>query len=157
MGIDIHGWTIIRPYKNDKSYWRKVINIDGIVGRNSSMFDYLFGIGGYGYFKPVAENRRLPKELPKDIDPLLKGELLEESKDNIGISWLDWTEIKKIKWNKKPDGMMSDRINKELLRNDIKKRRLALAGDWGLLFKIMKSLAQKYGDENVRIIVWFCN
>lgn len=35
------------------------------------------------------------------------------------------------------------------------RRRDALERDWALLFRLMEALAGRYGDESVRMVVWF--
>lgn len=34
-------------------------------------------------------------------------------------------------------------------------RRDALGSNWRLLFRLMESLGERYGDENVRLVAWF--
>jgi hypothetical protein len=34
-------------------------------------------------------------------------------------------------------------------------RREALSPDWSLLFRLMEELAQVYGENRVRLVVWF--
>jgi len=55
------------------------------------------------------------------------------------------------------------REKKELRKDNIVyklekiKRKDALSNDWKALFELMEVLAKRYGDENVRLVVWFDN
>jgi len=45
----------------------------------------------------------------------------------------------------------------KLYRIEKIKRKDALSRDWEILFELMEVLAKHYGDENVRLVVWFDN
>jgi hypothetical protein len=40
-------------------------------------------------------------------------------------------------------------------RSEKLKRKDALSDEWRMLFKLMKALAGQYGDDGVRLVVWF--
>jgi hypothetical protein len=46
-------------------------------------------------------------------------------------------------------------INGKIYRSERMKRGDVLGSDWRTLFKMMEALAEQYGDDHVRLIVWF--
>jgi len=49
------------------------------------------------------------------------------------------------------------RKENKIYRMEKLKRKDAISSDWQLLFELMEVLAKVYGDEGVRLIVWFDN
>jgi hypothetical protein len=53
-----------------------------------------------------------------------------------------------------PDGSEWE-IGERIYRAETLRRRDALTPDWQMLFSLMETVARKYGDESVRLVVWF--
>ena len=68
--------------------------------------------------------------IPEGIQPELKEELEKESA-GADTRWISWKEIKEIK------------------------NMMKISGDWAPLFELTEILAKHYGDEDVRMVVWF--
>ena len=67
-------------------------------------------------------------------------------------SWLTWTEIDRIDWEKpaettEPMGLSA--VDHTATRGE------ALTEPWQLLLDLMRRLAQDYGGDNTRLVVWF--
>jgi hypothetical protein len=105
------------------------------------------------HFRPLAPDRGFPS----DPSPVLAEDMAQLrpflSSGEIGhASWLTWTEIDRIAWDepaatREPVGLSSV--------DHITTRREALGEPWILLFDLMRRLAQDYGEDNVRLAVWF--
>ena len=159
MSVGISGWVEVRclpagyrPW-HPAPPWTAVITVGGILDQNSDMFGSLFGVRNVSRFRPLAPDRGFPSdpspELAEDmaqLRPFL-------SSGEIGHpSWLSWTEIDRIDWDEpaettEPVGLASV--------DHIATRREALSEPWILLFDLMRRLAQDYGEDNVRLAVWF--
>ena len=129
------------------------MNVGSIVDQNSDMYGSLFGVRNVSLYRPLAPDRGFPTDLSlvvadqvEQLQPLLvTGEIRH-------ASWLTWTEVEEIDWNElaqttEPVGLSSV--------DQIATRRDALTAPWMLLFDLMRRLAQDYGGDNVRLVVWF--
>lgn len=129
MGTDIQGWVEIPKF----DIWRGVIKVDGLLYRNYSMFEFLFGVRNRSFPNPIAEKRGLPSDLSWEVreDHLF----LEVAHSH---SWITWEELSTIRWEQVSD--------------------VKLSSDWQLLFTIMTTLAEQehIGRTKIRLIVGFC-
>jgi hypothetical protein len=129
MGTDIQGWVEIPKF----DIWRGVIKIDGLLYRNYSMFEFLFGVRNRSFPHPIAEKRGLPSDLSWEVreDRLF----LEAAHSH---SWLTWEELMVMQWQQVPG--------------------VEVSSDWQLLFTLMNTLAQEehIGLKKIRLIVGFC-
>ena len=166
MGCDIHGWVEValpkhiihvlnrvlnhfelekvalpRYLKDNDKYrlWVPVLQIDYVVGRNYCMFGNLFGVRNYKLFEPIAAGRGIPD----DVSDLVRNDYEGWGPDAHSESFITYKEVKSIDWNEK--GKVGV------------KRKKCLTEDWKMVFKVMKFLAREYGDDNVRLVVWFDN
>ena len=151
MGCDIRGWVIVNQGKiSNRNFWCPIVKIDNLIHRNYDMFGCLFGVSNYANFKPIAEGR----SLPKDLDSLYTF-LRSESEDFYSTTWINWKEIKKINWDEKSEKPITNKKVYWRVKGKKIQRKDALSSDWKLLFDLMKRLAKDYGDENIRLVVWF--
>ena len=126
MGIDVHGWVLVR-YTGGR--WESIIKIDPLFVRASPAFDWLI----------KAAHEGLPF---MDVDvappPLSENEPVAAKEQEIGYNltalddqaWISWTEIRALDWS-------------------------AATEEMHFLLALMQVLAQGYGPENLRLIFWF--
>ena len=173
MGCDIHGFLeIVTDYKYADC-------VHGIPDdRSYDMFGLLAGVRNYADCKPISETRGLPEKLSWQA----KESLEKWGLDAHSKSWLTVKDFKNHDWElESTDGRISTidkETGKELSKSsythlmddpeEVKKRNVELkyltrkAKDlipfaWKCFIDYMKALAEKYGDENVRIVFWFDN
>ena len=174
MGIDIHGWVEFRSH----DAWWGTIDVGNILPRNTAMFESLFGVRNVYGFKPVASKRGIPD----DASDLVIEKFLEYD-DNRYPSWITYEEVKGVEWNEEIVSIQICRygawyfhstprtirdmewneggIGKRYEQDGHKyrfikvKRQLFVDREWELVFKWMGDLVELYGEENVRLVVWF--
>ena len=159
MSVVIDGWVEVqwlppgyRPW-HPSPPWTAVITVGSILDQNVDMFGSLFGVRNVSRFRPLAPDRGFPSdpslvlaEEISELQPFL-------ARREIGhASWLTWAEIDRIDWEEpaettEPVGLSSV--------DHVATRREALSGPWILLFDLMRRLAQDYGSDHVRLVVWF--
>lgn len=145
MGCDIHGWVEARPFATSKisDDWYSYINAENVLGRNYDMFAKLFGVrlevveqrSGQKVIS-IASQRGLPEygKYQKDSPHVTIDDYREWEGDAHSVSWISYKELQKA-----------------LLENDFHDDRMKA------LFEMMTSLSKLYGEENVRLVVWFDN
>ena len=141
MGCDIHGWVEVRPYRSGRDYWRSVVNIN-YWERNYLIYARLFGVRNSFGVIPIAASRGLPitskyaneEPEPRDID------VQKWEGDGHSHSWILFTEF---------EDDLQEIIKPYKHYNNYDK--------WWRLYQIMSLLAEQYGKDNVRIVVWFDN
>jgi len=155
MGCDIHGWVEVK--KDYLDWWIGIIKIDWIADRNYTMFACLANVRNYDNVKPISE----PKGIPKDVSDEAKEDIEGWGVDGHSHTWLTWKEIKEYDWynNKYYEHRVieftKDGIKK--VKPEWKSMKEAISSGWQLLFDLMERLAKEYGDENVRLVIWFDN
>lgn len=159
MGVDIHGWVEVRRIYRDRWQWNMpadwiaVVAIGGLLARNYDMFGCMFGVQNPSKFVPIAPNRGFPDDPSLVVqDDIARLQRLIATREIHSASWITWSEIKQVDWSTPaqvsgPIGLSST--------DHVAKRREAIERDWLLLFDVMRRLAREYGDENVRLVVWF--
>ncbi len=106
--------------------WDGIIKASHLMYRDYYVFGALFGIRRLG-LTPAAERRGLPEDSSREVKDDLK------SWDKIAApSWITWQELQSVAWDEHPPHDW-----------------------WLLLFKLMQDLADRWGSENVRLVVWF--
>ena len=137
MGTSIRGWIEIGDPEEQK-YWDGIVKIGGFLDRNYKNFAYLFGERNNFDFKPVAAMRGLPE----NISPEAK----RDHQENPGHSesWIGWWELEAMQWTHDANGSW-------IAPNE----QVVLTDDWKLAFDFMKMLADYYGKNYVRWVVWF--
>lgn len=181
MGTDIDGWVEFK----DHDHWYGVVNIHSLIHRHYDMFGCLFGVRNFAGFVPVAEKRGLPSDISFEIkhDPSHTSahshtwimweeirsinwdepaEMLDQrvhyyQRDENG----EWKLVMKVAEGYprqiKVDKEQAVEIDAILYKVERMVRRDALVYQWEFLFKMMEMLAERYGDDNVRLVVWFDN
>jgi hypothetical protein len=134
MGTDCYGWVEVRDPTTPASaapgfpnWWSGVIRINDIVERDYRVFGYFFGVRN-PFDAAVAGRRGIPVQLSE--------EALADAADPTDMhaaSWLLWSEVQASDW----------------------RSMVELTPGWGLLFSLMEQLAAHFGDERVRLVVWF--
>jgi hypothetical protein len=66
-------------------------------------------------------------------------------------TWVTWSELKVINWQEKAH-LPLDETNP---LSELPTRQDVVTPGWAALFRIMEILAHEYGDERVRLVVWF--
>ena len=128
MGCDIHGWVEVKHH-GVQSFDYKVVDIN-FINRNYTIFGYLFGVRG-DCEHPIAPKRGLPS----NVSSYVAEESEDYGTDGHSHSWISLKEI-----------------NNALLKEEIE-----FTSDWQLLFSLMEKLGNYYGEDNVRLVVWFDN
>jgi len=145
MGTDIHGWVEVNQ-SAAPSNWQGIIRITWLIQRNYPMFGSLFGIRNLYAFRPLAAERGFPPDVSNGV--------LEDAQNMgaVGITWLAYTEVQQIDWEEygQPIIMKATGMLPEAHR-----RKECVTDDWDLLFAMMRMLAARAGDEQVRLIAWF--
>lgn len=162
--------------------WYGVIMVASLVDRNYDMFSSLFGVTGHSIrFTPVAPGRSLPLDISEEAG----NDYLTWDDCVMGETWISWMEIQEIDWDEEavdgrpheyvPDGSgglvfarksapsSADaivegntwQVGESVFRVEKVARRESLRRDWQLLFRLMEDLAAEYGDDSVRMVVWF--
>ena len=146
------------------------------------MFSSLFAAAyGSAQFRPVAANRGLPLDISEQAsdDYLTWDCVMGETWVSLQeIQKVDWDEQavdrRPRKYEANSSGQMvyvgessdplptdmieegsSWQVGKTLFKIERASRRKSLRRDWQLLFRLMGELAADYGDENVRLVIWF--
>jgi uncharacterized protein YbdZ (MbtH family) len=185
MGTDIHGYIEFRLV-DTLQYWRGVINIGPMAERYYHLFGYLFGVRGPGdKFLPVAPGRGMPPYVAEETELAFQSCEGEEAtwigwrefRDAIaaGQSIHAYQQSKngelqaiEKQWSQaRPDYFSA--IEQDQLKQGlgIKKDRylyryeedgpLPLGPGWQLIVELGDRLAQHYGEERVRLVVWFAS
>jgi hypothetical protein len=173
MGTDINGWVEIKPY----TIWQGVIKINSILGRNYIMFGCLFD--EKHYFESVASHKPTNKSSEVLYDGGVHHVWSEQCLTYTQIKNINWSElsIEMMEHVYVRDGFdelhliagyeLSDddytRLQKDtcfekgclIFKLEKIQRKDCLTPDWLRLFEFMRLLAEEFGEENVRLVVWF--
>ena len=145
MGVLIHGSVEIRNTCLDKDRdgkdWWAVINAGILLDQSYAMYGSLFGIRNTTTFVPAAPSRGLPEDISEEV----KGDAVGEGFHS--YTWITWEELQAIDWDEV--GLIYGA--EQILRRD------ALGESGSLLLELMKPLADRYGGQCVRLVVWFDN
>lgn len=134
VGVDCYGWVEVndprlhRPTQARIPKWSAVICIDEVVDRNYAVYGFFFNV----YNHPdtaIASRRGLPshpsEHVEADTAPL--GNTLTAA------TWILWSEVLASHWQ----------------------ASITLSAGWSLLFGLMERLAADYGNDRVRLVIWF--
>ena len=185
MGTDIHGYIEFRLH-HTVGIWCGAINIGPMAERYYNLFGYLFGVRGSGdKFLPIASDRGIPPDVA-EVTALafqsFEGEEAtwigwREFRDAIAAGhsihayqqskYGELRAVEKQVSLVEPDYFTA--IEQERLRQglDVKKDRyiyryeddgpLPLGPGWQLIVDLGDRLAQHYGEERIRLVVWFAS
>jgi len=185
MGTDIHGYIEFRM-QHSFEYWCAAINIGPLAERYYNLFGYLFGVRGPGdKFLPVAAGRGMPPHIAEETDLVFQsfgGEKptwigWREFRDAIVASYSihayrqdtngQLREIEKQFSLAKPDYFTTGEQEQLRQGSDVKKDGyiyqyeddglLPLGPGWQLIVELGDLLAQHYGEDRVRLVVWFAS
>ncbi|MGH7868712.1 MAG: hypothetical protein ACREP9_14050 [Candidatus Dormibacteraceae bacterium] len=142
MGTDIMGWAEVQTPELGR--WFGVVYVRSLVERNYSLFGCLFGYRQQCDAEPLAPNRGIPdsmsREVRRDLERVIPG-----------ATWVSWSELADVVTS----GTSSDRDGQsehEALRQTIGE---SMTPGWNTLFQFMRILAERYGPDQVRLVVWF--
>lgn len=107
-------------------WWTGVVKIDGLTIVAPEVTSLLFDIDNLKAVKPIAARKGLPKTLSFEAE-----HAIEEDKDSFGETWLTPNEL-----------------NKAFEVKEVKE-------GWSLIFYMMDTLVAIYGEDRVRLVVWF--
>ena len=130
MGCDIHGWVEYRfEYGDGKvSQWHTGIHAGNILDRNYEMFAKIFGVRGENDEEGEFGCRGLPRKLSWRVDEEYK----KGAADYHSETHCTAKELFSVqKESEDPD--------------------------WNVLFVLVFVLTSFYGEDNVRLVVWFDN
>jgi hypothetical protein len=178
MGCDIHGFVEVRDvrpetlsqYSNGYNpTWEVIISAGDFLGRNYNLFGVLAGVRWYDSswdWEPIAMLRGLPDDSNWRIKDDNRYYDKNEGKfipnpDMHSQTWMLLSEIEAFDWNKK----IETAIWNPEFRNDetvepIIKKQVSLydyCDDFKTIRALMETLVSIYGDENVRLVIWFDN
>jgi hypothetical protein len=146
MGTDISGWVeVIHERSDGYRQWLGVIKIDWVVDRSYGMFGNLFGHRNEGEFAPIAASRGLPADASDEVQYALV------YYNVVDPTWILWSEITAIDWEEEGQ---SDTIGGVEFGHRVRREETLTSG-WSTLWDLMEVLADRYGDSNVRLTVWF--
>lgn len=186
MGCDIHGFVEIRPYPKRNNDWTGLFAIDYILSRNYDLFGLLFDVRNYSHFVPVAARRGLPEDVSeeaseecgswgmaahsksyityfeiKDIDWSLETDEIADwisvyENEKLFSVFMDWSGLSRDEFRRLHMGEIIEKDGK-IYKCEKTKYISAKDSNWNNLVAIMRILADKFGMENVRLVVWFDN
>ena len=158
MGADIYGWVEVREPNSE--WWYAAIRISHIVDRYYGMFASLFGVrnGGQestedGRFRAIASGRGAPP----GASEYYRREW-DEHEGGVGETWVLWSELTAFDWEEEGSKYVDEQgyVYAEPWPGRRRERRGDhLDGGWATLFRMMQALAVQFGEENVRLAVWF--
>ncbi|WP_328873947.1 hypothetical protein OHT76_29870 [Streptomyces sp. NBC_00287] len=146
MGCDIHGRVECRSGHGARDYdeddWDCAIDLELLYhGRNYASFGCLFGVRNGWDCPPLAAGRGLPEDASTPTRRAF------DDPDWHSPSWIGWDELQRADWDVKASG------------EDPPTRREVVLEDerWAPVWEVMRTLAGLYGDDHVRLVVWFDN
>ena len=133
MGIDVSGW--VEVWDALAHAWLAAIKVDSLVGRMPEIRAEVFGVQAASDSPPaLAAGRGMPADASAEAQEI--GAV--EAAGILGQSWALWSELATTPW-----GQGQYRTGEPL------------GADWRMLFDLMKRLAESYGADRVRLVVWF--
>jgi hypothetical protein len=134
------------------------------------VFASLFGVRNSYGFTPLASARGLPSDVSYGVK-----HWMEESGVEHLPSWVTWQELAAMDWEEEGSNLTGLSFSEEEAAQQTSvvdtqpdparpgsvlvfkhwKRRELVWPTWTTLFKVMETLAGHYGDEGVRLVVWF--
>ena len=131
MGTDVHGYIEINTIKeSDEDFWCEIIDVSIIAERDYQIFGKLFGVRATEDTEIIAKSRGIP------LGTANRESLVEYEESMVCHSWVNWYEI---------EGLLPKVIVREI------------SWGWSFIFSSMASLSEKYGGNNVRLVVVFDN
>ncbi|WP_329368247.1 hypothetical protein [Streptomyces sp. NBC_01483] len=116
--------------------------------RSYEAFGCLFGVRN-GSFEPLAARRGFPQDASRAAARAYQWEL----EDAHSPSWIDWAELEAAEWDE-PEAPIAERPTCD---DRLTRRQAVRDEDWGDVWTVMRTLAERHGAENVRLVAWFDN
>ncbi|WP_433890564.1 hypothetical protein [Streptomyces sp. CA-111067] len=149
MSTDVTGMIECRPGArlwgpdDEDSVWQAGIDLWLLnTGNAYDALACLFGVRNTFGFRPLSEGRGMPA----DASDRLRGELAScgGSGHFHGTTWISWAELASADWQE--TDLSGTRSRQSAAGN---------ATRWGPVWKVMSTLSDVHGPENVRLVVWF--
>ncbi len=165
MSTSIYGHVEVKLFDGGFDDWFSVIDSGPIVTGNYDFFGCLFGVRNPSNFQPLYPERGLPVDCCDSIK-----EDYGEGEYHNSASWCSYSELKNIDLEEKalaPDQRVLQDYDgvlvKAYAKNDEQrsKAKTMTRGDaldepgFKLLMELMSVLANKYGKDSVRWVVYF--
>ncbi len=160
MGTDIHGYIEFRLH-HTVGIWCGAINIGPMAERYYNLFGYLFGVRGSGdKFLPIASDRGIPPDVAEVTA------LAFQSFEGEEATWIGWREFRDAiaaghsihaYQQSKYGELRAVEKQVSLVEPDYFTAigPLPLGPGWQLIVDLGDRLAQHYGEERIRLVVWF--
>jgi hypothetical protein len=186
MGTNINGSVEVTYGHRDPPggplVWHDVVWAGILLNRNYNAFGCLFGVRNYSGFVPIAPERGLPSDPSRRVR-----EQAERPNSDYSHSWVTWAELKGVDWTESvvdawvhqyrksktgyyvefgarmldPPGSRQEGESWQegdvLCRVERIARRQSLDDTYEMVFEVMETLAKRFGDDQVRLVVWFDN
>jgi hypothetical protein len=112
--------------------------------RDYAAFGCLFGVRNQAGYRPLAAGRGLPRDVSSGLraesEPwVAEGHLT-------GATWVSWAEIAALDPGSAPDHYVGPLTADSILGGE---------SHWKHVFAVMKALADRFGEEAVRLVVAF--
>lgn len=143
MSTDMVGFVEFEEHPN---HWCAGILIDCIVIGHYDAYGCLFGVKNYAEFRPIAANRGIPFNASMPV----REDESQQDEHSYGHSWITWAEIQAIDWDEQ--GLDFDQRHPD---EYAVRRSILESEDWIFLFNVMELFGERYGADNVRMVVWF--
>ncbi|MEU1439298.1 hypothetical protein ABZ438_35245 [Streptomyces sp. NPDC005786] len=149
MSTDFNGMIECNPLAHlygpddEDAEWQSAIEVWLLNSGNAyDALAALFGVRNSYGFRPLAEDRGLPNDIAEATRTRFGGG--GGGDDVFGTTWITWAELARADWQETDSsGSLS---------------RQAVAGQathWGPVWTVMRTLADLYGPDNVRLVIWF--
>lgn len=102
----------------------------------------LFGVRNSFGFSALAEGRGFPDDASDGLRSEFAG--CGGPRHVYGTTWLTWAELSTVDWQE--TNVSGTRTRASAAGNDT---------DWGRVWRVMRTLSEVHGAENVRLVVWF--
>lgn len=187
MGTDIHGWVEFRDAQLDASLneicWYGVINAGGLLDRDYDAFASLFGVRNDGDFNSIAAGRGLPgdashtvleeaigchshtwitwheiKQIDWNASVVEPDVLVREYKRSSATG--QWKSVGRLRRITPQDRNAADTwgdVDQQFRIERLTRREALGYSEFELIFEMMAVLARRYGEDCVRLVVWFDN
>ena len=165
MSTEIYGAVEIKMFDWGSDAWYSVIDAGMFLPANYDLFGCLFGVRNYANFEPLFSSRGAP---PDCCDSLLSAYKANDGHHD--FTWCFYSELKRIDlselslepnqrfWDTKSTPPMKrlPTSEEEQEQRTYTTRREALSvPEFQQLLELMSVLAKHYGEEGVRLSVYF--
>lgn len=153
MGTDIYGVIEVRALAGaePEARWVHCMDLYPLYpGGDYSSLGCLFGIRNRNGWEPVAEGRGLPA----DVSDAVRESYEHDARIDAAIhggTWVCWPELRDLDMTVTPRVGGIACAYERVTREEV----LGPGTGWEHVFAVMRTLAQRFGDEGVRLVAWF--